>query len=63
MQYDQVLEVQKELSKSRDDSKDMAEKFRQRSQKLSRSLEEEQRAHTKDIDLQKVRCIFHLKAC
>ncbi|XP_029912804.1 interferon-induced 35 kDa protein isoform X1 [Myripristis murdjan] len=53
MQHDQIVAEQKELAKTRDDQRDLATKFRQRSEKLMMSLEEDQCSHDKSIQAER----------
>ncbi|KAM3863969.1 interferon-induced 35 kDa protein [Diretmus argenteus] len=49
MHHEQLLGEQKELIRSREDQRDLAEQFRQRSDKLLKSQQEDERCFAKDI--------------
>ncbi|XP_056143742.1 interferon-induced protein 35 [Lampris incognitus] len=54
-QYDQLISEHNELCKLRDEQRDLAEQFRQRSEKLAVSLEEDKRDRDTKSEAQKVR--------
>ncbi|XP_071323483.1 interferon-induced 35 kDa protein [Trachinotus anak] len=53
--HDQLVEEQSELIKARDDAHEMAKKFKERSEKLSRDLNEEKNSNKQKIEDEKLK--------
>nr|AOT21929.1 interferon-induced 35 kDa protein [Sebastes schlegelii] len=53
--YDQLIEEQKELANSRDDRREMTQKFKQRTIKLTQDLIEDQRSYKEQIENEKAK--------
>ncbi|XP_028455621.1 interferon-induced 35 kDa protein [Perca flavescens] len=53
--HEQLIQEQQELATSRDDRRDMTEKFKQRSVKLAQDLKEDQRSYQEQIENEKAK--------
>uniref|UniRef100_UPI003AAC2780 interferon-induced 35 kDa protein n=1 Tax=Centroberyx gerrardi TaxID=166262 RepID=UPI003AAC2780 len=60
IQHDQLLREQQDLVQSRDQQRDLAQQFRQRSDRLHKSLEEDRRTYAENVQSEKEKLV-HLK--
>ncbi|XP_071398669.1 interferon-induced 35 kDa protein [Centroberyx affinis] len=57
MQHDQLLREQQDLIQSRDEQRDLAQQFKQRSDRLLKSLEEDRHTYTENVQSEKEKLV------